>query len=665
MQKLFDAFKHNITRIKRNEKAYRPSAVQYDSKKLQAIFYELPREQLDCSEEEMIKVVNFLKVSDAYHDYCVQFLNYLRTNLKCFNMKGEDIIEFFIAALNRDFKVVTAKMRAAQDSRPEKEKYLFQDMTNPRISMQDGRSVEVKSGMEALTDGVNQICNIIRHFLTDDFLNDEANPEYLVGYVLQINAEANKFEVFKSAYDDILYNGGYVNYNPRSDSFAFDYDSHNELKLLKAGIMIIQERISKFYQQNIINPKKTPFDNYIANYRVKRVKMENGFVKLDFGGGDPRNHRDVASEFYAAMEAYYQFLELDMELDCQVPLKLIEALAVWSALRYICHEVLDRVNCDVAMNSKEEMEAIPRRFLKEDLIAYVSRLTGIKPYKAKVALELFEVNWNTINDIWTAPLYRVKNYYSIPFYPVMNCVQYNVIEHIIGRDEEKLKERGKIFEKFVYDEINNFPHRFYVKCLDSRLYGEKRKGGEEIDLIVELKDLIILAEMKCIHYSMEPGEYADAWLRLEDGAKQAKRKATFMKNNPDLFRELGDISKKRILPIVVTNYPTFTGFEYEGVYVIDEHSFVSYINVGNMTLTEFSKDSMRLAREKRFYTNEIECSMNFEQYLKKNPVKSIYTAKMTIEDIPLVDSDKPWKFSTKTTVYRGDPGFDISNIIPS
>lgn len=646
------------------EKAYRPSAVQYDSKKLQGILHELPLEQLDCSEEEKLKVVNFLKISDIYHDYCVQFLNFLRTSLKLFNMRGEDIIEFFIAALNRDFKVITTKMHAAQDSRPDKSACLFQDMTNQKIHMQDGRVVEVKSGMEALTDGVNQICNIIRHFLKDDFQNEDAKPEHLASYVLQIFAEANKFEVFKSAYDDILYNGGYVNYYPGTDSYAFDYNSHKKLKLLKAGTMIIQERISKYYQQNLVSPQKSPFDSYITNWRVKKVWMENGFVKAAFGNGDPRNHREIAYEFYAAMQAYYQFLDLNKPLDGPSQLRLIEALSVWSALRYICHEVFDRVNCDLVMNTREEMEAIPRRFKKEDLIGYVSKLTGIKPFKTKTALELFEVNWNTINDIWTAPLYRVNDYYSIPFYPVMNCVHYNIIEHIIGRDEKNLKERGPIFEKFVYDEINNFPHGFYVKCLDSRLYGTK-KNGEEIDLIVELKGLIILAELKCIHYSMNPDKYADAWKQLEDGAKQAKRKTEFMRQHPELFAELGDITKKRILPIVVTNYPIFTGFDYEGIYVIDAHSFVSYINVGNMTVTEFSKNSMRLVKERRFYTNEIEYSINFEQYLKENPVKRIYMANMTIEDIPLVYPEKPWKFSTKTTIYRSNPGFDITNQIPS
>lgn len=662
MQKLFNAFKYFITQEKRGEKAYRPSAVQYNSQKMQNVLKHLPVKQLDCSEEEMLKVVDFLKFSDLFHAYCKEFHSFLMSKLNTLNIKGEDAIELFSAALNRDFKVVTTKIQEAQKSQKENSLTLLQDMINPKIVMQDGLSVDVKSGMEGRTDGLNQIFNIIRHVMNDDFKKENVTPESFSMSVIHIFIEANKFEVFKYSYDDILYNGGYVKHNFGSDTYALDYDSHKELKLLKAGHMIFQERISKYFQMNLIQHKATPFDKYVYYYRIKRVKMDGGFVKVKFGQGDPKDHKEVASEFPAAMEAYYEFLDLNMQLDGAVKLSLIEVLAAWSALRYICREVMERVNCDLTMSTREEMEAIPRRFKKDDLICYVSKLTGIKPYRVKVALEFFEVNWNTFNDVWTAPLYLIRDYYSIPFYPVVNCVHYNIIEHVLERGGHSLDKRGPIFEKYLFDQIDKFPHGFYVKCLESRTYainGDK----EEIDLVVALRDMIILVEAKCIRYSMDPEDYSNAWQRLVHGAIQAGRKTEFMKRHPELFKELGDISGKKILPVVVTNYPVFTGFEHDGIYVIDAHSFVSYINVGNMTIIEMSKDSTRIVQETRFYTNETEYASHFEKYLKENPVKKIYMDKMTIEDIPLVSQEKPWRFSTKTAVYKSHPGFDINNTI--
>ncbi len=62
-----------------------------------------------------------------------------------------------------------------------------------------------------------------------------------------------------------------------------------------------------------------------------------------------------------------------------------------------------------------------------------------------------------------------------------------------------------------------------------------------------------------------------------------------------------------------------------------------------------------------FYANEDEYSSNFEQYLKKNPVKELYMPKIVVEDITQLPIIDPWKCTVKSAVYKGNPGFDISN----
>ena len=134
-----------------------------------------------------------------------------------------------------------------------------------------------------------------------------------------------------------------------------------------------------------------------------------------------------------------------------------------------------------------------------------------------------------------------------------------------------------------------------------------------------------------------------------------------MEKHPELFEELGDIREKRVLPIVVTNYPTFVGFEHDGVYVIDSFSFISYLNAGYMTMRELSKTDNPIRQIHQFYHNEAEYSANFEKYIQKNPVKEMYMSKVVVEDIPLLPQIDPWKCRAKSAVYKGHPGFDISN----
>lgn len=103
---------------------------------------------------------------------------------------------------------------------------------------------------------------------------------------------------------------------------------------------------------------------------------------------------------------------------------------------------------------------------------------------------------------------------------------------------------------------------------------------EEIDVLISMKNVVLLADAKCIHYSIEPFNYSEAWQRLKEGCEQVIRKVEFVKNNPQYFSRLGDFSSKTFIPFVITNYPTFSGFSHKGVYVIDSHSFYLICNLG-------------------------------------------------------------------------------------
>jgi hypothetical protein len=657
--KLFDAFKQYIVTHPKVA-AYKPSSDKYDSEKLLDILKELAPDELDFTEEEKDKVVDFVEISDSFHKMADNFYNKVKSGFDDFNMKGENIVEYLIASLNREYRVVWNKMQEAMYSQPNGT-YLFQDMTNTRLQLPDGSMVETRAALEASTDAINLVCNYLRFYLNDDFKNDQANPERFALNVLSLYQMADMFVTFKHTYDDILYNGGFVKIDREKQTLTFDYGSHYNLKLLKVGNMMFGERIMHVNSRYRFEGKTTGFEKYITNTRIKpRVKVQDGRVALEFGQGNPKELRKFYMEMEAAIEAFYEFLDMDVVLRKLSDVRLAEALAVWTALRYVCFMTFVNVNCDVTMFTKEQMGVIPRLFKKEDLIDYIFRLTRIKYGKVKVVVESFEVDWKHFNDIWCSPLYAIGDSYSIPFFPVINSVPYNIIDHLLDRGGCDLDERGKIFEKYLHQRITGVNHRYPVTCFPSKYYGEK-PDGEEIDLIVVLKKLVIVAEVKCIHYSMEPQEYYNAWSRLSEGAEQAKRKTEFIVAHPELFGELGEMSGKQLLPIVVTNYPTYTGFEQKGVYVIDSHSFMSYLCSGYMTERVLSATDNPIVDARFFYTNEDEYSTNFEQYLKKNPVKELYMPKIVVEDITQLPSINPWKCRVKSAVYKGNPGFDISN----
>lgn len=68
---------------------------------------------------------------------------------------------------------------------------------------------------------------------------------------------------------------------------------------------------------------------------------------------------------------------------------------------------------------------------------------------------------------------------------------YNIIEALMQRGGYNLEKRGEDFEQYVYRQIAEAEHQFSVTCVPARKYGVEK---EEIDLIVNLRDVIVLAE---------------------------------------------------------------------------------------------------------------------------------------------------------------------------
>ena len=662
----FEAFKHYITKHP-GVKAYKPTTEEYDPEQLHDIKKKLPLEVVkSVTAEELIRTDDFIAISTITHNLYKNFYTFLAEALPDFNMKGKDIVEYFIALLNNNYKTIEVKLQDANKSMP-KGSYFLQDLSNQKFQGANGAMISVKGGLESSTDSVGLICNYLRHRLEDDFENEEADPKRFAANVLDIFMLANEIATFKHSYDDVLYDHAYVKVDEYGKRISFDYDSYQNEKLKALGQNIMSDHIMYVSARNREQGKKSELLRYVTNYRVKRLKVKDGFITLEFGQGDPKHHLAFTNGTQAAIDAYYAFLDINMTLDAFKGISLAEVLGVWSALQYVCKETFELYRQDYQIIfTKEELGLIPRKIRIEDLVAYLVKLTGIKDYRMRqvlAVLAVLAVDWKGMNYIWTLPLYKIRDYYCLPFFPIINSMPYNLIESILTRGGYLLEKRGEIFEQYLYKMISEAPHQFLVECWAARRYGKGRKNkGEEIDLLVSLRDVVILAEAKCVHYSMEPQNYGNAWQRLADGAEQALKKAAYIKNHPEAFADLGDVTQKKIVPVVVTNYPIFTGMEHHGVYVTDSHSFISYFNSGFFTVREMSRGANPIRDAKFFYQTEREFSANFEGYLKNHPVKSILLRNMAVEDIPLLPTTiKPWKCTAKTATYKGNPGVDITN----
>jgi hypothetical protein len=654
--KLFDAFKQYIVKHPKVA-AYKPTSADYDRDKLFAIVKKLVTDDMMVSKEETKKVLDFLWISDMAHRLYQDFYQVLNDLLPDFNMEGEDVVEYFIAFLNQEHKAALEKVKEAYKNMP-KGTYMLHDMTTHKMELPNGAKVDLKAAMEGATDATSMLCNYMRHHLKDQYKNENSDPNCFAGMVRNLYQMADMMATFKHSYDDVLYDKTFVRMTPDDYTIVFDDDDYHNEKLKALGQLIIGERVLHVRCQNRDRGRKSELEKYVKPYRVKRTKVSDGLITLEFGQGEAKRQLEFMKEMQAAIDAYYEFLDINMTLVGINGITLAEVLGVWVALQCICHEVTEHWHpVSKIIYTKEEFGEFPRKIKAVDLEAYLVKMTGVKIGRVRHVLKALEADWSKYNYIWSSPLYKIKDYYCLPFIPIINCMPYNIIETVMQRGGYDLEKRGKDFEQYVYKQIAGAKHEYEVNCIASRHYGEKK---EEIDLLIGLRDIVVLAEAKCIHYSMEPQNYGDAWDRLTHGAEQALRKKAYMEAHPEMYTELGDVTKKKIVPVVLTNYPIYAGFEHNGVSIIDSHTFISYFVAGYMTMRTMSKHDDPIQAARFFYNSEAGMSANFEKYLKNQPVKQMHIEKMVIDDIPLLPMVKPWKCTAKTAVYKGNPGFDIS-----
>lgn len=660
MSDFFKAYKRYIIHHPKRVQ-YKPTADKaFDKGKLYDVYKEIVKD-VEPKEEDCALISDFVRISQYLHDIYSEVYKHLNDDLRHLNLKGIEVAEYLVACLNREYKVIWKK-RAEAMEKAEKGTYLTSDMFDfkllssaPGIGMLDARA-----SLEAATDSYNLIMNYLRHFLKEEFKTDEAKEEEFAGRLVRMFQITQIAVVFKHSYDDILYNKGFVKVDDENRSIMFDYDNHEDLILLRAGDMMFSERRLHVMSENLHKQIKPRLYRYVTDRRIKRAKIENSVITLEFGQGNAKEHKEIVDDLQASIDAFYEFLQGETVLPQMANATVDEAISVWGAIQYIAMYVSTYKDYDVALFKREDFSVVPSKIRKESLIDYVVKLTNIKASKVKMVIMKMEADWSRYNDMWTSMIYPVGDYYLLPFYPILYSSPYNIIDQMMLRGGVDLDNRGKLFENYLYQQLTEKRTSYPINCLKAGVYGENG-DYEEIDVVVGMKNAVLVADAKCIHYSVEPINYAEAWGRLEEGCEQAIRKSEFVRNHPAYFTSLGDISNKRFVPFVITNYPTFTGFSHNGVYVIDSHSFLAYMQGGYVTMRKMGMNEDPIIAARRFYQNEDQYSDNFESYLQSNPIKEIFRKRIYIRDLPLMPESKDtYKVVSKSAEVVNDPQFNIS-----
>lgn len=278
---------------------------------------------------------------------------------------------------------------------------------------------------------------LFKIFLDKDFVSEDFKAEEFAGRIKNSMQISQMVVTLKHSYDDILCNGGFVRFDNVNKLIVFDYENHNNLKLLLAGDMMFSERrlqVMNHIREGSVVPR---LFKYVTNYRIKRAKINNGSITLDFGQGNPKDYKQIVSDMQSAVDSYYEFLVGDTILPNLANCIIDEVISVWCAIQYIAWYISTNINYDISIQTKEDYFTVPSKILKKDLLSYIVKLTGIKTQKIKAAVIALEADWTKYNDIWSSMLYPIGEYYLLPFsqlstrHPTMLLIDYCLKEDLI------------------------------------------------------------------------------------------------------------------------------------------------------------------------------------------------------------------------------------------
>lgn len=654
------------TKFKKN-KAYNPFCSDFKKDKIDKLIGELSKnlENGDITIEEANKLKDLALLSIIMHPFFLATYKSIYLKLSTSNLDVSTIAKLLLAIVNREHLLIASK-RKKKLEKTTQEHYNFADFAAYNIESTDKRigKVDAQGALECSIDTINLLLNYLRYHLTSHFKNTETKVPDCIETINHLFKAANELFIAKYDYEDTLWNGGYVQIDKKNKNITFKYDSHEQLKLLRVGSIILNQRKFGLACQYQVTNKESTISKYYKPKRATKMFVEDGVLKFKIGSGKNKILEDYSIGFQAAIDSHYEFLK-NVQLPNLNNITIEKALSIWviicSLMQYVKNNLLTK---DDSIYAEQDVNKFPHIIKKNNLIWYIELLSKLKRSEISRVIKLFEADWQRANDIWDTPFFPIKDDYIFAIMPIADSMIYNTIDLIIDKGGIDLSDRGGHFENYLRNTLNSKSNQwgYSVNIIECKQFENKNNEEEEIDLIVSLAEIIIICEVKCIQYPMTVRDHHNCWKKLQQGCKQAERKAEFIKRNAKIFKnKIENLDSKIIIPIVVTNYPLYTGFQHNEVYVTDSYSFLSYFSTGSISVRSAGINVNTMIHREQVYSSEKEFSTHFSEFVKNNPILKFYKSKISIEEMIHPTLENGFSLNLESAKVNHSELFDVSN----
>lgn len=563
------------------------------------------------------------------------------------NLTSREILYFLVIISNRNYIILHSMMSEHsrnQSSHHYLDAYRYQvDSTDESIG-----KVDAKNFIEGDVDNLMNILNYLRFFENENFKTKKNHISEIesVSNILSLALDGSFYNTIKQTYDDAIWNRGYLYYNSEEKKIVVDYHSHDEEKLLRVGhIRLFRNSFGTYLNHLDLNQNKkfnSPFEKFKNSKRIKNVYLNNGYIGYKLAKGVDKLEADNEIKLLSELETYYPFIKNEKFPNFK-EINLRKFLVMFCSLRHLTREVVSKISIvNDEIQEIEDFYKFPFRIKVEDLKRYLSIKLKFSSKQINSFLSLLEVKFDKKNriDLWDRPLIRYDDEYIFTLIGINDSIIVHLLDIWLNDGGFSLDRRGKMLEDYIKETIANQikRKRYYYYIPEKSNFEIPGKGKEEIDLLLNLKNCLIVAEVKCIKYPIKKRDYHNAYKRLMQAANQVIRKTEFIIKNKDYFdKEVDGIDDKKIVKLVITNFPNFSGFIINDVPIVDLFLLEAYILSGKLSKRKIQFRKNKSSRQDevetiKFYKNEDEFSNNFDKTMREHP--AIEEIKSAIEVIP-------------------------------
>lgn len=467
-------------------------------------------------------------------------------------------------------------------------------MKNIILHNPNGCEADTQAYVDAYIDFLNIIYKHISRYKDNEFTN--ISDEIPTGALIY---QTSYYNCYKELYELLCWDDYDVKFGRnRIDFVMSDIQYHKRIyaNRIRFDELLLATRIA-IEEQALVD-----FPNYELK-SIEKLVVCAGTITVTFGNDVlPTSCLSINLAF---MAVFYDYI-VGINLDVGCGIDLMGIIIIFSSIQDFLRIVMDYV-------IESEIDEVPYRIVYRDLVYIISFLTNYSVDKIEFVLELL-CNGNRKSDLYRVPFIRHNDHIYFSFSNSAFAYTPIMIDYWLSQCGYDLGKRGPMFEEHVKSEIRSLCNKlgFFCNVIEQKTYiaGKKR---EEIDLVVELKDIIIVGEIKCLPLPLKHIEYHSFKHHIDDGKKQIIRKTDFLKRNLDCFSGLFSSTSKRIVPVVISNLPVLSGDNSNSIPVIDTLLLLNWFS-GRLAVDAIHGIDSNVTIVSNYYANECEFNSNMEGF---------------------------------------------------